>query len=76
MIIPQSFPGLAVLRTLLGAAEACVTVCQVFDLVVGLRLTRCRLSAWLRAVTCAILQKRRAAFQVRVSQPWTVRHMY
>lgn len=27
MVIPQSFPGLAVLRTLLGAAEACVTVC-------------------------------------------------
>jgi hypothetical protein len=26
MVIPRSFAGLAVLRTLLGAAEACVTV--------------------------------------------------
>jgi hypothetical protein len=39
MVIPRSFAGLAVLRTLLGAAEACVTVCRVSEKKIDLELT-------------------------------------
>lgn len=64
MVIPRSFAGLAVLRTLLGAAEACVTVCSSGQADVGPELTCYISSARFRATTCTILQKRRAAFQV------------